>query len=231
MSCMICVDKFCAYKVPIFSSFSCEELEEVFKIVKHRDVKKGEVLLQEGDTVTSFFILNEGRLKLYNYTKDGKEQILNLLQDGDSFGELHLLKEKNFEGYAKAITDCNISMIDKEEFQALLYKNPRMSLKVLEVVGERLEHLEKLALILADKDGDVKLAYVLVDFAKKYGKEVGGKISIQLPITKEEMASYAGLTRETLSRKLKAFSEEGLIHMVGHKEIEILKLDTLKTYF
>lgn len=226
--CRICVDKFCAYKVPIFSSFSCEELEEVYELIQHRKIKKGEVLFQDGDIVTSLVIVNEGRLKSYNYTKEGKEQIITILKDGDSYGEMHLLKEKKFEGYLKAITDCDICTLSKEEFQRVLLQNSKMCLKVLEVVGERLAQVERLAVMLSDKDIEGKLAYILLDFAKKYGIGEDGDVIIELPITKEEMASYAGITRETLSRKLKTLSEENYIQMIGRKKIKILNMEGLK---
>lgn len=226
--CRICVDKFCAYKVPIFSSFSCEELEEVYELIQHREIKKGEVLFQDGDIVTSLVIVNEGRLKSYNYTKEGKEQIITILKDGDSYGEMHLLKEKKFEGYLKAITDCDICTLNKEEFQRVLLQNSKMCLKVLEVVGERLAQVERLAMMLSDKDIEGKLAYILLDFAKKYGIGEGGDVIIELPITKEEMASYAGITRETLSRKLKTLSEENYIQMIGRKKIKVINMEGLK---
>lgn len=228
--CRICVDKFCAYKVPIFSSFSCEELEEVYELIQHREIKKGEILFQDGDIVTSLVIVNEGRLKSYNYTKEGKEQIITILKDGDSYGEMHLLKEKKHVGYLKAITDCDICTLGKEEFQRVLLQNSKMCLKVLEVVGERLAQVERLAMMLSDKDIEGKLAYILLDFAKKY--RIGGNedIIIELPITKEEMASYAGITRETLSRKLKTLSEENYIQMIGRKKIKILNMEGLKQF-
>jgi CRP/FNR family transcriptional regulator, anaerobic regulatory protein len=228
--CRICVDKFCAYKVPIFSSFSCEELEEVYELIQHREIKKGEVLFQDGDIVTSLVIVNEGRFKSYNYTKEGKEQIIAILKEGDSYGEMHLLKEKKFEGYLKAITDCDICTLSKEEFQRVLLQNSKMCLKVLEVVGERLAQVERLAMMLSDKDVEGKLAYIILDFAKKYGIEEEGEIIIELPITKEEMASYAGITRETLSRKLKTLTEENYILMIGRKKMKVLDMEGLKHF-
>jgi CRP/FNR family transcriptional regulator, anaerobic regulatory protein len=230
MSCRECSNKFCTNKVLIFSSFSCEELENIYQLIDHRKLKKGEILLQDGEEMRNLFILNEGRLKCYRYTKDGREQILNIIKDGDCIGELQLLKGKTFDGYVQAVVDSNICTLKKEEFQNLLFHNPAMSLKILELVGERLQQLEGLAVALADKDGEVKLAYILDELVNDYGSQEGNKITIHLPITKEEMAFYAGVTRETLSRKLKAFSDLGIIRMVGHKQIDVLDYEALKDY-
>ena len=53
------------------------------------------------------------------------------------------------------------------------------------------------------------------------------KIVVNLPFTREDMANYTGLTRETISRKLNMFSEKGIIKIIGHKKIEILDLKYL----
>ena len=174
-----------------------------------------------------YLIINEGKLKIFNYTKDGKEQILHILKEGDFWGELQLLQETNFKCYAKAIEDCNVCTITKEQFQKLILEKPEMSLKVLEVVSQRLVHLESLALVLSDNDTDAKLAYLLVDLANHYGIKMGSKIVVNLPFTREDMANYTGLTRETISRKLNMFSEKGIIKIIGHKKIEILDLKYL----
>ena len=222
MSCTRCVDKFCTYKVPIFKHFNCQEVEEL-----HKEYKKGDILFNEGELADTLYIINEGKLKIFSYTKDGKEQILHILKEGDFWGELQLLQETNFKCYAKAIEDCNVCTITKEQFQKLILEKPEMSLKVLEVVSQRLIHLESLALVLSDNDTDAKLAYLLVDLANHYGIKMGSKIVVNLPFTREDMANYTGLTRETISRKLNMFSEKGIIKIIGHKKIEILDLKYL----
>lgn len=227
MSCTRCVDKFCTYKVPIFKHFNCQEVEELLKVIEHKEYKKGDILFNEGELADTLYIINEGKLKIFSYTKDGKEQILHILKEGDFWGELQLLQETNFKCYAKAIEDCNVCTITKEQFQKLILEKPEMNLKVLEVVSQRLIHLESLALVLSDNDTDAKLAYLLVDLANHYGIKMGSKIVVNLPFTREDMANYTGLTRETISRKLNMFSEKGIIKIIGHKKIEILDLKYL----
>lgn len=230
MSCQECSRKNCTEKVFIFSSLSNKELREIFSLIEHQTIKKGELLLRDGEDVRTLIILNEGRLKRFRYTKEGREQILDIMKSGDCIGELHLLKEDKFDGYVQAITDCKICTLKKEKFQNLLIHNPEMSFKVLEMLGQRLQQVERLAVALADKDGEVKLAYILDELASNYGKKEGSKIVIELPLSKEEMAFYAGVTRETLSRKLKKFCDYDIIKMVGHKQIEILDYEALQDY-
>lgn len=220
MGCNKCEKKFCSNKVPILKDLSCDEMDEITKRIEHKEYLKGKILFQEGEKAQALYILKQGKLKLYKYTKEGKEQILHILGEGEFFGENNLLQETPFEYYAKAIMDCQVCTLKKDTFRQLMLQKPEISLKVLEVMGDRLNQLEKLMVVLVDNDGDAKLAYLLIELAERYGGD--------LPITREDMASYTGLTRETISRKLRGFTEQGLIKMVGHKKIEILDYEALK---
>lgn len=224
---MIDNQKFCTYKVPIFKHFDYDEVDELLRLIEHRSYKKGELLFLEGEKAETLFIVNEGKLKLYKYTKTGREQILYLLKEGDCWGELQLLNETNFDCSAKVLEDCYIITIKKVDFQRLMLKNPMMSLKLLDVARKRLDHLEQMAMMLADNDSDVKLAYLLLKLADEYGIRLEDRVSISLPLTREEMANYTGLTKETISRKLKLFSNQGLIEVIGHKKIDVLDYDYL----
>ncbi len=228
MSCTCGVGQSCTYKVPIFQAFNCEETKALLKVIKRKTYQKGELVFCEGEPADTLYIVNEGKLKIFNYTKDGKEQILHLLGEGDFWGELQLFQDTTFNCYAKAIEDCRFCLITKQHFQQLMLKKPEMSLKVLEVLSQRLIHLEQLTLMLSNQDPESKLAYLLLELAKKEGVQVGSKMVIHLPFTREEVASYTGLTRETVSRKLHQLSEKGIINIIGHRKIEILDVAYLK---
>lgn len=227
MSSTIDNQKFCTYKIPIFQQFDGDEADELLRLVEHRRYKKGELLFLEGEKAETLFIVNEGKLKLYKYTKTGREQILYLLKEGDCWGEIQLLNETNFDCSAKVLEDCQVSMIKKTDFQRLIFNNPKLSLKIIGMVGKRLDHLEQMAMMLADNDSDSKLAYVLLKLADEYGVHLEDRVSVSLPLTREEMANYIGLTKETISRKLKVFNDQGLIEVIGHKKIDILDYDYL----
>ncbi|WP_330377227.1 Crp/Fnr family transcriptional regulator [Cellulosilyticum ruminicola] len=101
-------------------------------------------------------------------------------------------------------------------------QNPEIGIKLLENVSARLASVESLVQNLATNDVDSRMAYLLMDLGEKYGNIKEGKVIIKLPISREEMTNYIGITRETISRKLKKFEEEGLIEIVGTKTIIIL---------
>jgi len=82
----------CAKKVPIFSNLESKQLEMITGAIIRKRYKKGEVVFLQGSLLDGLYIVNNGKIKIFRYTKEGKEQILYILSDGDFFGELSLLK-------------------------------------------------------------------------------------------------------------------------------------------
>lgn len=228
-TCGTCNNKLCVSKVPLFGKLNHEDLEEVIKLTNHPVFKKGEYLCHEGDELATLFIVNEGRVKLSKFNADGKEQILNLVGEGDIFGEYHLLSD--FEPYnfsAIALTDTKICTLSKENFDYLLDKYPSISRKIFAELSRKLIRTENLAQNLSSANTDSKVAYVLLELSENYGKVEGENLRLEIPISREEMANYAGLTRETMSRKLSILTKEGIIDTVGNKVIIIRRIEALK---
>jgi len=220
--CTTCNNKLCVSKVPVFSALNHEDLAEIVKLTKHPVFKKGDFLCNEGDVLATLFIVNEGRVKLTKFNVDGKEQILNIISEGGIFGEYHLLSD--FEPYnfsAVALADAKICTLSKEHMDYLLDKHPSISRKIFAELSKKLIQTENLAQNLSSVNTDAKVAYVLLDFADHYGVTDGETVRIEIPVTREEMANYAGLTRETMSRKLNGLMKAGVIETVGNKVIVI----------
>ncbi|MCI1578695.1 MAG: Crp/Fnr family transcriptional regulator [Clostridium beijerinckii] len=228
--CNNCRGGLCASKVPIFENLNRDELVEIVNRINHKEFSKGGVIFNEGNIANTLYFINEGKIKLYKYTKDGKEQILHILSEGDFFGELELIKPSKYGFNSKAIEDAKICTLTKEEMKDIMMKNPEIGIKVLETVGERLSKVENLVQNLATNDVDSRMAYLIIELMEKYGKNVDGNISVKLPISREDMASFIGVTRETISRKLKKLEDENLIKIIGTKTIIIIDEEGLKNY-
>ncbi|AGX44758.1 Crp/Fnr family transcriptional regulator [Clostridium saccharobutylicum] len=228
--CNNCRGQLCASKVPIFENLNNEELLEIVKNINHKEYSKSDVIFTEGNISNTLYFINEGRIKLYKYTKDGKEQILHILSEGEFFGELELIKPSKYRFNAKSIVDAKICTLSKDEMKSIIMRDPEIGIKVLEAIGERLSKIESLVQNLATNDVDSRMAYLLIDLMEKYGENIENSISVKLQLSREDMANYIGVTRETISRKLKKFEDEKLIKIVGTKNIIILDEEGLKDY-
>lgn len=227
-NCDRCKNELCASKVPIFSNLTHEELLEIVKTTGHNTYKKGENIFLEGNEAQTLYLINEGKIKLFKFTKDGKQQILHILSDGDFFGELNLFKNSEYGFSAEAIVPTKICTLTKDKMRNIILQKPEIGIKILEMVGDRLSKVESLAQHLATNDVESRLAYLLVDMMESYGKKTTKGVEVELPISREDMSNYTGVARETISRKLKKFEEEGLIELVGTKKVIILEEESLR---
>jgi len=210
----------CPKKVPIFTSLSDKEIVKITKMITHKRFKKGQALIHEGEKSDRLFIINKGQVKRSKFTVNGKEQILDIMTCGDFFGEMNLFNAdvaNNFTAYA--IQDTEICLLTKDDIDRVMAAHPDIALKLLKEVTKRLAHTENLAQNLATKDPEVRIAQMILEYSQKFGMKGNEGILIQLPITREEIASYVGVTRETISRKLSKFEDLGLIELVGNKQL------------
>ena len=228
--CLECIKGTCLRKVSLFNSLSDEELLDIKQNIDSKEYSKGDLIFREGSNGKTLYFINEGKIKLYKYTKYGKEQILHILSDGDFFGELDLLKDSNYKFNSMALSDCKICSLSKDELKEIIMKRPEIGIKILEILAERLSNTESLVQNIASNDGDSRIAYLLIELAEKYGETIGEHISIDLPILRDDMANYTGVTRETISRKLRKFQDDKLIKVIGTKKIVILNKNALKEY-
>lgn len=231
VGCIKCKNNLCITKVSVFTSLEYEDMLEIARMIRHREYKKGEFLCHEGDKLAMLFIVNSGKVKLSKFNKEGKEQILNIISDGDIFGEYYLfLDSEPYNFSAIALSDVKICTLTKLDMDYLLQKHPNISYKILQEVSKKLIGAENLAQNLSTINTDSKVMYVLKELAQKYGTIQSNQIRLELPITREEMAKYAGVTRETMSRKLKALESESIIEAIGNKIIIIKDIKFLDNY-
>lgn len=227
--CSKCTE-FCLNKVSIFKNLENSQKIDILKKIEHKKFKKGDVIFNEGDDSKSLFFISYGRMKLYKYTTDGKEQIISILSEGDFYGELDILKESKYRVNAKAITDCRICTITSRDFKELMSTRPELALAVIDSLTERLTEAEGLVRSLATNDIEARVAYLLVSLIDKYGEKKNNTIEISIPLTREDMANYIGVARETISRKLKKLEDEGIIKLAGNKKIIVLNREFFYDY-
>lgn len=218
----------CASIVPIFKSLTYNELQKVNDLIKKKDFPKNSILFSEGDTAEHLYILRSGRVKLYEMSEDGRQQIIRLLEPGDFFGELALFMEKqHYILNAETLEDTGICLLAREDFKKLIHKNPEISLGVMHALTERLAYSEKFISSLTLKTIEQRLVSWLLAMAEKEGvlTSKGTRLNINLP--RHELASLFGTTRETISRKFSKLQAEGLIAINGQKQILILDKEEL----
>lgn len=182
----------------------------------------------EGDIQESLTILHHGKVKVFRYTQEDKEQILYVLSEGDFFGERNLFQKLKSTCFIEALEETEVCLISDSAFIAFLKNHPETSVKMLEEMSRRMERLEDALQNMGTKSSESRVTSVLIDFASQFGKVQKDGILLELPLSREGIANYIGITRETVSRKLGLLQGEGLIEPIGNKKMLIPDLKKLE---
>lgn len=204
----------CIEYVPIFASLSREERMEIVEIASSRSFEKGETIYRAGDKGGTLFVLYTGRVKLYRLNASGKEQVLRFVKPGEFIGELSLFSSLPLTDNAQALEATTMCVLQGERLKGLMAKYPSIAFKVMDELSRRLEKAE-------NRIEDISLSSVTKRVAGALLELSDGKQEFLLPMTKGDLASQLGMTQETLSRKLAALQEEGLILLKGYRKIII----------
>lgn|SRR5699024_2475050 len=187
---------------------------EVAKITTERTYKKGQMIYMAGDRGEKLYVIHLGRVKINRFTESGKEQVIRVLGPGEFMGELSLFSPANMTDNAEVLEDTTMCVIDGNNLKELMKQYPDISFKIIEEISKRLETAEELIENISLSSVEKRLSQTLLNMAGE-GKE------INLKMRKGDLASQIGMSQETLSRKLSAFQELGIIELVGHRKIII----------
>ncbi|NLP30584.1 MAG: Crp/Fnr family transcriptional regulator [Clostridiales bacterium] len=216
MGCKHCCDSHisCLEHVPIFAGLSQDEKLEIAEIASSRSYEKGEMIYRAGDKGGRLFVLYTGSAKLFRLTSDGKEQVLRLVNPGEFIGELSLFSSLPLTDNAQVLEATTMCVLQGEELKKLMAKYPTIAFKVMDELSRRLEKAEDRIEAISFSSVTERVAEALLEISE-------GKSEFSLPMTKGDLASQLGMSQETLSRKLAAFQEEGLIALKGQRKIII----------
>ncbi|PIE60209.1 MAG: transcriptional regulator [Desulfobulbus propionicus] len=206
----------------LFQGLSSEMLSQIEGISRMKRVERGEMIFFDGDACDGFYIVVTGKVKIFKTSLHGKEQILHIFGQGQPFGEVPVFHGKPFPASAQALAAGEVLFFPRKDFIALLTNNPSIALAMLAVLSMRLRKFTTQIENLSLKEVPERLAaYLLVLF-----EEQGHSATVELEISKGQLASLLGTTPETLSRIFHKMTDEGLITVTG-KQITLLDRNRL----
>ena len=193
---------------PVFGALEPAQLEQLVSYARTRRVAAGTTLFSKGDPGTELFAVSTGTVKISVPAPDGREAMFNLLHPGEIFGEIALLDGRPRTADAMAMTDCELTVIERRDFLAFVQSEPNVALQLIALLCERLriasEHYEELVFL----DLPTRLARILLQLAEQ--NEAGAE-EPKLKITQREISQMLGSTRESVNKQLRAWSKRGLI--------------------
>lgn len=210
----------CIERVPIFNSLTREEMQEIAAITTAKTFKKGDLVYMAGDQAGKLYVLHTGRVKISRINANGKEQVIRVVGPGEFMGELSLFSALPMTDNGEALENCTMCLIEGAKLKELMKKYPSIAFKIMAELSQRLEKAEHLIETINLNTVEQRIARSLLTLS-------AGKREVVLEMTKGDFASQLGMSQETLSRKLSAFQERGLIAQEGHRVIQIIDREGL----
>ena len=203
--------------IPVFNGLPDDQIAAIKRIAREKPVSKGEIIFSEGDEGQGFFVVAEGRVKIYKMSPEGKEQILHILGRGQPFGEVSVFAGQKFPAYAQALDSGRVLFFPRIAIVDLIAANPSLALNMLAVMSKKLRQFAVQIENLSLKEMPARLASYLIYLAQEQQSEA----AVTLKISKGQLASILGTIPETLSRGFAKLSGQNLIRVKG-KTITLL---------
>ncbi len=206
-------------RIPLFGVLSEKELSELQKQILNKRFSKNEIVLLEEDTPHYLYIIYSGKVKVVSTSVDGKEQILAIHKKGDFFGEMSLLDKKTSPATVIAMEDSYIGLLSKDNFENYFLNDKRLLTQIISILCARLREAWLMLKVLGYKEAEERIRAVLKIISIGYGVKDNRGTLITIRFSHKEIASYASLSRETVTRLIDKLAKEGEIEVVDKKYI------------
>lgn len=224
MECSCKFNGLCTSKIALFTMLTLEEHNALISKSEHLDFKKGDTIFRESDPADKIIIVRYGKIKLNHYSVDGKEYVTDILVESDIYGEQNIFGGGKYDVNAVALEPTGVCIISQADIQKMIMSRPEVGVKLLNVVGVKLSSANELIELLSINDAKSRLAGFLLYRNTRIKKEL-------IELSRDDIAAYINLTRETISRKLNELEEEGFIQLEGHKKIKIINKEALREIY
>ncbi len=193
--------------IALFSGLSEADMAAISSLAVTRSFPKNTLVICEGDTSDSLYVVLSGKVKVFLSDEEGKEVTLNLQSAGEYFGELAILDEAPRSASVMTVEDTKLAVLSKAAFEKCMEQHATIALVIMRGLACRLRELTENVRSLALMDVYGRVARLLLDMSE----EVNGKNVIKQRLTQRDIASMVGASREMVSRILRDLSIGGYI--------------------
>nr|WP_319248210.1 Crp/Fnr family transcriptional regulator [uncultured Celeribacter sp.] len=206
-----------------------DELEELDAIKYYRSYEAGQPIVWSGDRMDFVASVVTGVASLSQAMEDGRTQMVGLLLPSDFLGR----PGREAAPYdVVAVSNLTLCCFRRKPFEQMMVRTPHVGQRLLEMTLDELDAAREWMLILGRKTAREKIASLMAIIARREASlalsTAGDGMQFELPLTREAMADYLGLTLETVSRQISALKRDGVIVLEGKRKIVIPDFDRLQ---
>jgi len=189
--------------------------------------KKGDYIYLPEEASDKMYFLTDGRVKIGNYSENGKEITKAILAKGEVFGELSLVGEEKRRDFALAMEETTACVISVAEMKNLMVEHSTLNLFMMKIMGSRVLEMEHRLESLVFKDSRTRIVEFLKNLADKKGQRVGYEMLIRKFLTHQEIANLTATSRQTVTTVLNELRNKNILTF-NRKRLLIRDMDKLK---
>lgn len=197
----------------LFRGLTPEEMREIDRITTMTTCRRGRVFYTPGESGEVLFVLKRGQVHLYRIAPDGKRLVIGSLREGAIFGEMGLIGQGMYDSFAEAADDCTLCVMSRSDVEALIATRPAFAMRLIELLGRRLQDAEAALERTAFGSVASRLASLLLSL-RDGGDEICG-------LSHQDLAERIGTHRETVTRCLNDLRAAGAIE-IGRGRVKII---------
>jgi CRP-like cAMP-binding protein len=194
-------------QIPYFAGLTERDLGQVLPLVHERSYARGEIVILEGEPCEAIYFVRAGRVKVFKTSPEGREQVLSIMKDGDTFNEVPIFDGGPNPASVEALDPTTLYLLSATDLHALMLELPSISRNVVRILASRLRQLVALVEDLSFRHVTGRVAKILLQQARDAAANGAGRL------TQQQMATMAGTAREMVGRALKGLEQAGAIKM------------------
>ena len=216
-------------KIPIFGTLNASDMEEVKPYLIPAKFRKKEVIFSEGDPSDWLYVVIKGKVKITKLSQNGREIILEIISPMDFFGGVAVMRGFPYPANAVAMDDAELLKISRSNLMRILDRFPNLMYCMAMNIGDRIKGSHEALKNIAVEKVESRIASMLIKLADKAGSEPlgDGSVTIDMKLTKQDIAEMVGTTVETSIRTMSKFKKLGIVSEKSGK-ITIKDINKLK---
>jgi CRP/FNR family transcriptional regulator, anaerobic regulatory protein len=191
-----------------------------------RKIMRGESLFRAGDPLETLYVIRHGAFKTLHVSRNGHEKVTGFYLPADMLG-LDAIYDRTHGYDAYAIEDSMVCAAPFESLQHMAYAMPALQTQFSRIISADITRDHGLMLLMGAMSAGQRLAAFLLSLSHRYRRLGYSPVRFVLPMTREDIGSYLGLTIETVSRTISRFQRENLLSVHQRREVQITNIEEL----
>jgi CRP/FNR family transcriptional regulator len=206
-------------RIPFFAGLVDDELRQLQRTFQVREFEPNEVILLEEQTADFMYLVYSGRVKAVKISASGKENILAIHEKGEYFGEMALLDGKTAPATVIAMEKAVIALIGKADFERYVAEHREVQKAIILLLCSRLREAWSMIQVLTSAGAERRVRAILGQIGAHFGQAGPAGTLITMRLTHQDIAEYASVSRETVTRFMDKLKRSGEIERPGRWSI------------